>query len=172
MQGILAGGDAFVQEMRRDEAASFRSRLEFIFSMTNGISDAEMGMGLRKRLRDDKKLEPKPLHPRDAAKRGPLEQSYLIYSQLSADAAHPSLTALMRHIVKSMDDGHTVYTLAAIPEPRQGEAAKTLEWACGATVAVCVGVNELYKGTKANDAIKQLVDDLVSMAGYNSPTDA
>ena len=32
MQGLIAGGDAFVLEMRRDEAASFRSRMETIFA--------------------------------------------------------------------------------------------------------------------------------------------
>jgi hypothetical protein len=167
IQGILTGGDKFVREMRRDEAASFKSRLEFVFAKVGKLSDPEREKGLRQQLRDDKKLQPKPLNPKETATRGPLEQSYLIYSQLSADAAHPSLSALMRYIIKSVEDGHTVYTLAAVPAPKVGEAAKTLEWACGATVAVCVGVNQIYQGTKANDAIRQIADELVGMAGYD-----
>jgi hypothetical protein len=166
IQGLIAGDDEFVLEMRRDEAASFRSRMESIFATVGKLDDPEKEDGLRQRLRENKKLNPKPLNPKEASARGPLGRSYSIYSQLSADSAHPSLTALMRYLVKTVEDNTTVYTVAAVPEPRSGEAVKTLEWACGGAVAVIVGVNQIYQGTPADESIRHLMDELVEMAGY------
>ena len=169
VQGLIAGGDAFVLEMRRDEAASFRSRMETIFTTVGKLEDQKKEDGLRQRLRENKKLNPKPLNPKEASARGPLGTSYMIYGQLSADAAHPSLTALMRYLVKSVEGNTVIHTVEAVPEPKIGETLKTLEWACGGAVAVIVGVNQLYQGTPADDLIRHLMDELVEMAGYPTP---
>jgi hypothetical protein len=73
----------------------------------------------------------------------------------------------MRYLVKSVEGNHTVYTIEAVPTARQGEAEKTLEWACGAAVAVIVGVNQLYGGTQAGMEIGGLADEQVRLAGYD-----
>jgi hypothetical protein len=107
MQGLIDNGDAFVLEMQRDEAASFRSRMEFIFKNAKTALWAVANANLRNRLRSQRRLDPKPLTPKEASERGPLANSYLIYSQLAADAAHPSLSALMRYLDKSAEDHRT-----------------------------------------------------------------
>ena len=156
MQGLAADGDAFVHEMRRDEAASFQSRMESIFATVGRLDDPEKGKGLRERLRANKKLNPKPLSVKEASARGPLVKGYTTFSQLSADAVHTSLSALMRYLMKTAEDDHLIYTVEAVPAPRPGEAVKTLEWACGAAIGVIVGVNQIYKGTPATELISQL----------------
>jgi hypothetical protein len=67
IQGLVDGGDDFVREMRRDEAASFRSRMEFIFKNAKTALSAEADENLRRRLRSDQSLDPKPLTPKEAS---------------------------------------------------------------------------------------------------------
>jgi hypothetical protein len=167
VQGLVAGGDAFVYEMRRDEAASFQSRMEFIFATVGKLDDPKKEQGLRERLRANKKLNPKPLNPKETSARGPLGKGYTIFGQLSADSAHTSLSALMRYLVKTAEDGHTIYTVEAVPAPKPGEAATTLEWACGAAIGVIIGVNQIYQGTPATELIRQLMEEHVEMAGFD-----
>jgi Family of unknown function (DUF5677) len=167
VQGLLTGGDAFVAEMLKDEAASFKKRIEFIFKNASSALTPEGEQVLRQRLRAGKELDPTPLTPRRASQRGPLERSYLFYSHLSADSAHPSLSALMRYLEKAEEGSQRIYTVLAEPPVRQQEAEQTLTWACGAAVSVIVGVNQIYMYTPATAEIQKLGDEIVKLAGFD-----
>jgi hypothetical protein len=166
IQGLLTSGDEFVREMRRDEAASMKSRVEFILAkMGDQLDDTEQVKGLRQRIIDDKKLRPKRLNLKEAAGRGPLGSFYDVYGQLSADAAHPSLTSLKRYFDKTYEDGQTVYTFTGVPEPKPEEAQLTLEWACCGTLSVYIGVNQLFQWTGASSVVEEAANEFAGMAG-------
>jgi Family of unknown function (DUF5677) len=99
--GLIAEGDKFAQKMLHADVKSKHARVEFIFEQGIKLSE-KLEKKLRAQMRDMKKKSPKPqpLHPQDVALGGVLRDGYLIYSQLSADAAHPSLESLNRHIVR------------------------------------------------------------------------
>jgi hypothetical protein len=72
-----------------------------------------------------------------------LRQSYLIYSKLSGDAAHPSILALKRHLVRFVENGEQVMGLDLNPPERGTELAETLDLACNAMIGACVAANQI-----------------------------
>jgi len=55
----------------------------------------------------------KLLNPKEALKDSVMRRSYLFYSQLSSDAAHPSITALKRHMLRIKEEGGWVLGVGA-----------------------------------------------------------
>jgi hypothetical protein len=91
---LLDEGEAFVLKMRDDEITHRRNRGEFIFE--NGLTlEADVEARLRAFLKDANKQFPaaKTLHPKQVAGNSVVGTSYLVYGQLSSDAAHPSVAA-------------------------------------------------------------------------------
>ena len=102
--GLIEHGDEFVKAMHQDQIRSLRSQGEFLLEDFDGadIGDADFVEQLRTRLIEMKSRWPKArlLNPKQAAKDSVLWKAYLFYSQLSGDAAHPSVLALKRHLVR------------------------------------------------------------------------
>jgi hypothetical protein len=55
--------------------------------------------------------EAKLLHVKDVASNSVIKKAYRFYSQLSADAAHPTILALKRHLLRTMENGEQVLGL-------------------------------------------------------------
>jgi hypothetical protein len=116
---------------------------------------------LRKMLRDAAKIKTSYLMPKETAEGSPIGSTYLFHAQLSADAAHPSLEALARHVSKDDD-----YILDAAPLVDDNEIGETLNFACLAGLTVCVGANDLLGGTTAaaaDNALQRATDEYLRL---------
>lgn len=161
MAELIANGDQFVERMRQEEFQSRKSRAEFIFA--NGFTlDAAVEEKMREMLRETGKvMEKKPakgvgFSPKQVAMNGVLKTGYLYYSQLSADAAHPSLTALGRHDGEGNSSEDRV--IEAVPPVKLDEVIQTMDFACNAMLALGIGLNQILEGTPAGAQFNQLAD--------------
>jgi hypothetical protein len=118
----------------------------------------EVEQRLKEQLKAIKKHRPdaKSLNPKSVAYEGPLSDLYLIYSQLSADAAHPTITSLSRYAGKEAADNEKLIDVE--PAIKDDEVEMTLDWACNAMLGVCVGVNQVLGGTSAGRELEAFAD--------------
>lgn len=86
---------------------------------------------------------------------GVLRDGYLIYAQLSADAAHPSLESLNRHITRLPNNEGII---DVVPASKDVEITQTRDWACNAMLGICVGVNQMLEGTPAGLRLWEIAD--------------
>jgi hypothetical protein len=149
---LEAEGDEFVKKMRDDELKSNKARGEFVLQKMSEIVP-----------------KPKMLNPKEVAIGGVLDKAYLYYSQLSADAAHPTVTALKRYITEIRERGESVRALDVEPEFSNDEIIATLDFACNATIGACVGVNQIVGGTPAGQTLLQLADEYNALRLGSSP---
>ncbi len=98
----------------------------------------------------------KSLNPKNVPLSGLLRGGYLIYNQLSADAAHPTVTSLHRHVGRCEKDGEA--RIDVVPAPKEEEVTMTWDWACNAMPGACVSVNEILGGTLAGQKLGQIAD--------------
>jgi hypothetical protein len=94
-----------------------------------------------------------------------LKRAYLYYSQFSADAAHPTIRGLKRHLVQTVENGERVLGLDIHPVERGAEVADTVNIACNAVLGVCVAVNQILGGTAANELLNKLFAEYEAMNG-------
>jgi hypothetical protein len=147
MAALIEQGDAFVKAMHQDQMRGFRSQGEFLLENIDNehIGNAEFVEQLRARVKEIKSRWPKAsfLTPKQTVKDSVLRQSYLIYSKLSGDAAHPSVLALKRHLVRFLENGEQIVGLDVSPPEQGTELADTLDLACNAMIGACVAVNQI-----------------------------
>jgi hypothetical protein len=147
MAALIEQGDDFVKAMHQDQMRSFRSQGEFLLEHIDDehIGDAEFVDKLRARVKEIKSRWPKAsfLTPKQTVQGSVLKQSYLIYSKLSGEAAHPSILALKRHLVRFVEDGEQVMALDINPLERRPELSETLDLACNAMIGACVATNQI-----------------------------
>jgi hypothetical protein len=157
MAGLHSQGDKFVRQMLHDEVRSRRVRGEMVLSKKPHLLE-DVEKRLREQLREIARKWPdaKSLSPKDVALDGLLRDGYLIYSQLSADAAHPTMTSLNRHIGHSETNGEALVDV--VPAPKDEEVIMTWDWACNAMLGACVAVNEILGGTPAGQKLGQIAD--------------
>lgn len=155
--GLHAQGDKFARKMLQDEMQSRRTRGELALSKKTQLPD-HVEKRLREQLRSIKKkwAVAKSLNPKDVALSGLLKDGYLIYCQLSADAAHPTLTSLHRHVGHDEKDGEAL--IDVVPAPKEEEIIRTWDWGCNAMLSACVGVNEILGGTPAGQQLEGIAD--------------
>lgn len=170
MGALIEQGDSFVEAMHGDYIRSFRSQGEFLLDgiSPEHIGDADFIEQLRERLREMKSRWPKAhfLNPKEAAKSSVLKSSYLLYSKLSGDAAHPSILALRRHLVKFMENGEQIFGLDVNPPERGAESTETIDMACNAVVGACVAANQILGHLPAvNDELQELFVEYVELSG-------
>ncbi len=95
-------------------------------------------------------------YPKSVAEGGLLESIYLLYSQLSSDAANTSLTALCRYLV--LEEGTGMRGIDVCPVPRLGEMTLTVYQACIALTGACVAFNQIVGPTIAARALIPMAD--------------
>jgi hypothetical protein len=145
-------GDEFVKEMFYDELASLRSQGEFLLQEKKRLPNPVHIMRVRAFLRDIKNYRTptrSTLDPKKVARRGPATNFYTFYSELSADAAHPTGKALGHYITWSESSGEPVRGIDIEPPPNGSVLADTLRLACCATLGVCLSVKEILGSTTA-----------------------
>jgi hypothetical protein len=165
--GLLEKGDEFVKSMYHDDIKGLRSRGEFILgSAEAGVAEDVVTEALRNRIAEMKQRWPKAtyLNPKNAAQESALHRSWLTYSQLSGDAAHPSITALKRHLLRIVENGEIVLGLDVQPPQRGTEIADTVNLGCSALLGVCVAVNQILEYTAASPQVKELWDEYGKLA--------
>jgi hypothetical protein len=169
--GLIEKGDEFVSLMFEDELKSMVSRGTFALELQQRSRDASESKPpiehkLGERLTEMRRRWPKAkfLNPKEAAKSSVIEHAYLFYSQLSADAAHPSLFALKRYLVRHVEGGEQVLGIDVCPANAGDEIAQTVDIACNAVLGSCVGVNQMLGGTALSARIKDAFDEYEELA--------
>jgi hypothetical protein len=160
--GLRAEGDEFARKMLYADARSKKTRGELIFNNINVEISEETEKRLRAQMRRLNKQFPKarPLDPSKVALEGIFRDGYLIYSQLSADAAHPTLESLHRHIGRV--EGSDERIIEVVPPDRPAEVVQTWGWACHAMLATCVVVNEIFGGTPAGHKLLGIAEQVAT----------
>ncbi|WP_342627815.1 DUF5677 domain-containing protein [Nguyenibacter vanlangensis] len=168
---LVQKGDEFVDQMIADELKSHDRRAKFIMSSLDSLPEpiAEMLQEVVGRLKTAP-ISPKGLVARTVAQDSVAGHAYLIYAQLSADAAHPSIDALRRYIEDDRKDGSI--TLNADSDVSHEEHLRTASYACMALTGVCVAFNQLSGPTAAGaEPLTRLADEtlhLEVMSGLHS----
>lgn len=169
VSGLVEKGNEFVAAMYDDDLKSLRSRGEFVLEDLGDLDPlgAEIAKQLQARIQELKERRPKAkfLNAKEALKDSVMRKAYVFYSQLSGDAAHPSVTALKRHLLKYVENGEQVMGLDIHPVERGMEVANTLDIACNAVLGTCVGVNQILGGTMANELLNQLFVEYENTSG-------
>jgi hypothetical protein len=147
--GLHAEGAEFAKRMIEDNEAGRKGRIRFTVE-TNSIFESlspEMKKAAQQ-THDAFTGAPKlgSLMPKQVSGLSAFKETYLIYSQFSGDAAHPTLTALARHW--GPVDGKISY-FDVEPEPKDNELDETLHLACSALMGIMVVVNEMHGYTEA-----------------------
>jgi hypothetical protein len=161
--GLHTEGDAFARKMLQDEMRSRKARGELVLSRNFELSE-EVEKRLRLQLRAMKKiaLEPKSLDPKQVALNGVLRDGYLIYTQLSADSTHPTVSSLHRHVGRAENEEESL--IDVVPTPKEHELLQTWDWACNAMLGACTGVNEILGGTPAGLSLEAIADRYQALA--------
>src|ERR1700722_2721778 len=157
-------GDAFVEEMVRDEVSSQQARGKMVLSWSDRLEDqAPYAEGLRTSLEQMKEKHPKAKAIRfgDLGKENRIADSYLWFRQLSSDAAHPSLTSLSRYMFKQPNN---VVTLSIAPDMKEKEAEDTLQYATQALMGVCVATCTICKVPNSHAALSPLFEEFITLA--------
>ena len=135
--------------MVEDAEKSKQSRGSWVLGWLDEMEEnSPYEQGLRETMDKLRTLYPKP-HATNFAeitKNSRLKNAYLWYKQLSSDAAHPSLEAVHRHIIKQEDGGLLV---SIEPVPTEKDILDTMEWACQALMGATVCANQIAGPTKA-----------------------
>jgi hypothetical protein len=173
---LVEKGDEFVPAMRDHDLRSFHLPGQFLLEDQDDLDPfgAEMTKLLRSRLREMKERRPKAklLHVKDVASDSVIKPAYRFYSQLSADAAHPTILALKRHLLRTVENGEQVLGLDIQPLEKGAEVAVTVNIACHAVLGVCVAVNQILGGTQAKALLNQLFAEYGKMSGAAKAQDS
>jgi hypothetical protein len=170
--GLAVRGDAFVKAMYDDECKSRIDRGQSVLAKKALNETLDQRLRAQLRLISRRPRRSSTLNAKSVARDGPLEEAYLVYSQLSADSAHPSFSALGRYIVRLEEDGEIVRAIDVAPWPKSGEIASTLNWACSALIGACVGVNELLGGTASGHRLSGVFEEYRALAGQTRSSEA
>jgi hypothetical protein len=162
--GLVSDGDKFAQRMLHDEIQSRQARGQMLFDgeATRNSLDPDTGANLRQWLAESRRRhsEAKSLNPKEVASKVTGGEAYIFYSQLSADSAHPSLSALNRLVRSWVENGEEVRGIELEPTATETELAETLNLACLALLGAAIGTNQILEGSVRLNAIASRYDAL------------
>jgi hypothetical protein len=111
----------------------------------------------------------KPISFKTTAKEGVLKDAYIVYGQLSSDAAHPSVESLSRYISRTkVSETETMMNIHALPDPEPAEVLQTLEFACNALLGVCVGANQIIGGLPSGKQLAPMFEEYLALRKINA----
>jgi hypothetical protein len=165
--GLLLDGDSFVGVMTEDDVLSQKIRGQIILERRDlkeqgGVVDTDEHKSVQDFLKLLRQSWPKPrrIHAKALATKGPLAGGYLLYNQLSADSAHPSLTSLGRYVDRQAGTPTLNFSVA----PTNEELVDTLTWACLGSLSAFVTGSELLQAVKLNAKIAELAEEYHKLA--------
>jgi hypothetical protein len=147
LAGLLSDGVEFSKRIGQQQGSSQRKRAEAVLA-DESIHDA-LGVENIEQIRETlaKLTERFPrsvmLNPKALAEGSIFDATYVIYSRLSGDSAHPSFESLFRHLGFEEVDGEKVRTVEVAPIPKQEELEDTLNLACHAGILAILATSEL-----------------------------
>ena len=154
--GLYTEGKDFADRMKEDDKRGRRGRIRFSFENENIFESlsSEMQEAVKQR-HEENKAAPKVsfLKPKDASELGAFKDMYVIYSQFSGDAAHPTITALARHWGPASQEA--VY-LEVEPNVDENQLDETLHLGCLAMISMMVVVNEMVGYTDAGKSLLEI----------------
>jgi hypothetical protein len=161
--GLHAEGVEFAKRMIEDDRAGRKGRIRFTLE-TNTIFES-LSDEMQKAVEESHgTMQEAPrvqfLKPRDASEKSAFKETYLVYSQFSGDAAHPTLAALARHWGPA---GDTISYFDIAPEPKEDELDETLHLTCIAVLGIMVVVNEMHGFTEAGKMLPALNGEFVTL---------
>lgn len=167
---LAKAGAAFVEAMELDDAASRMKRanglLEWSKAQNQKFDFAESLNTFRSGLKA-KHGAPNSITNKAAADDGGVGAAYIIYRELSGDAAHPSATSLSRHVSWKSDGDNAHFTLHALPIDEPFADEDTLELACNPMLGVCVAANEILGGSTAGESLLALAGEFSRLSNEN-----
>jgi hypothetical protein len=156
--GLAEEGENFARKMRDDEMSHRKALGQSIFG-----NEIRLEEDVEARLRTFMKgisnqfFNAKTLTPKHVAQiRRDMEKTYIFYGHLSADSAHPSITALNRYTVLESDKEESGIDVE--PVVRDKEIAETYEYLCMAAVGVCAAVNQIIGGTSGGQLLNGIAE--------------
>jgi hypothetical protein len=102
-----------------------------------------------------------------AARSGGVLPGFIVYRELSTDAAHPTAASLSRHIIRSDDLDQPPFSVVGYPELTPADEEDTAELLCSATIGVLVGVNQILGGVDGGDTLEALFDTFKELGASN-----
>lgn len=167
MDGLAATGVEFVKQIGSNEYAYKKLRGKVILewaSTQDAKPEFEEKLVAYMAELEEKQPKARPISFKATAAAGVLKDNYIIYTQLSSDAAHPSAESLSRHITRTtVSDTETTLNVIALPCPPTDEIVQTLDFICGALLGICVGVNQIIGGLPSGKELKPMLDELSSL---------
>ncbi|MDE2068502.1 MAG: hypothetical protein KGK01_16810 [Bradyrhizobium sp.] len=150
--------------MLNDEAASRKTVGQTtlkLSSRSGADAEAEDAKLLRELIRKSETQFPdrRKLHVDKTALGTAVELVYATYGQLSLGSAHPTISALGRHLQSELEGDTRRFVLHVVPDVSEKDMLRTIRWGCEAFMGVIVACNEMIGGTPMNDAIRQAFDD-------------
>jgi hypothetical protein len=158
--GLQSDGAAFAERMVEDDKAGKKGRIRFAFDTIYDSLSPEMQKRIQE-IHERTNMNAKAIFikPKEVAKLSAFNKTYAIYSQMSGDAAHPTLSALARHW-EHKDEA----TLVFDPDPSEDELNETMHLACTALMGVMVVVSEMHKLTEAGKQLAVLHSDFLALS--------
>ena len=101
--------------------------------------------------------------PKGIADSSALSSGYIIYLTASADAAHPTITALGRHLPE--DKTGFSQELHIVAPVEDEEALMTVDFLCGALLGACYGVGEVLGGSRVAPEVKARAEEYQQIKG-------
>ncbi len=156
---LASEGSKFVERMLEDEKQKTLAQAKRILDWAEQQEERhDFERSLQETMRQVKMQELKfeATTFRDAADAGDVRDAYLTYSHLSADAAHPSVQSLHRHMNSDADGG--IYIFAAA-QTNESEIANTFGMACSTLLGVYSAVSKVVNHKKAAAEVPLLVEE-------------
>ena len=161
MDALAKGGKDFVKEIVANEYKSKEMRGQVLAQWAAGRqTEPPFVKALHGYLKGIKGKLKEMISVKATAQSGVLKDSYIIYGQLSSDAAHPSADSLSRHIQRNSDDS---ITIVADGLTDVNESLQTQEFACFMLLGVCVGVNQIIGGVPSGAKLEAVFQELIAL---------
>jgi hypothetical protein len=161
--GLAEEGKTFVDKMRDDEMSHRKAQGQTIFAKNIQLEE-DVRIRLRAYMKENKRFDgARTLSPKQVAEiRSDFEKTYIFYSQLSSDAAHPSVTALNRYSVAGSEFVSPGFDVE--PVVKDEEVTETLEYLCMAAIGVGIGVNQILGGTTGGNVLNSVAERYIVLS--------
>jgi hypothetical protein len=157
IDALAKDGHDFVKDIVANDYKSREARGQVLAEWAGNQDDEPpFAKELHKFLKSIKGKSKTMINVKTTAQSGVLKDSYVIYSLLSSDAAHPSADSLSRHTQR---DNADQLTIVADGITDIDETLETQQFACSFLLGVCVGTNQILGGLPAGKKLAPTFDE-------------
>lgn len=167
---LVRKGAVFIDAMELDDITSRKKRATQLLEWAKARGQIEGFQANLEAFRDglwEEHGKTESIVLLQAALDGGVGDSYIIFRELSTDAAHPSAASLSRHVTINEGEDGALFSLHAHPVASPAEAADTMELVCTAVLGVIVAANEALGGVAVGERLDDLADEARRLSGSN-----